>query len=370
VEKIKIEKKDLEVIFGKLKATHRVIGPKLENGAIVLAEIEFGDLPCGVMDLQSPGCYKLGNDRKDGFMFSFSNGPHSFKNFFNPATQELSRFRRTKSGITVKGTAAEERPLAFIGARACDLAALRLLDKVFLDGPFRDTGYFRRRKETFIVAVNCLHPGGNCFCDSMGTGPEVTTGFDLSLTETGGHFLVEAGTAGGEGTIEGIPSTAVTDNDLEQKAAAILDCRKGMVKSMETAGLPGVLYRNMEHPRWAETAARDLECGNCTMVCPTCFCSSAYDFLPADQISGNLKEWAGVRMRHWDSCFSRNFAKVHGGNFRRSRKARYRHWMTHKLGYWIDQFGSPGCVGCGRCITWCPVGIDITRELAEIRRVR
>ena len=370
MEKIKTEKPNLGLIFEKLRETHRVIGPKLENDTIVLTEIEFGDLPSGVTDIQAPGCYKLRNNKREDVIFSFSHGPHSFKSFLNPATAELSLFRRSRRGVSVQALSEEERPFAFIGARACDLAALGLLDKVFLEGPVIDRWYSRRRKDIFIVAVNCNHPGGNCFCDSMGTGPEVTSGFDLSLTEIDEYFLVDAGTAAGEQLIEGIPSSGVTDGDLEKKAARLLDCRNNMAKSMETTDLPGVLYRNMEHPRWAEIELRDLECGNCTMVCPTCFCSSTYDFVPAAGISPNLKELAGVRMRHWDSCFSKNFARVHGGNFRRSRKARYRHWMTHKLGYWIDQFGSPGCVGCGRCITWCPVGLDITHELAEIRHVR
>lgn len=370
MKKVKIDKSDLGLIFGKLKKTHRVIGPRLENDTIVLTEIEFGDLPAGVKDRQAPGCYKLDEGREAGEIFSFSHGPNSFKNFLNPAAQELSRFSKTRKGIAIQGISPEERPLAFVGVRACDLAALRLLDRIFLDGLYRDEGYFRRKKDIFIMAVNCLRPGGNCFCDSLGTGPEVTGGFDLAVTEIREHLLVEAGTLAGEESIEGIPSAGVTDDDLKAKTEKIVRCRKKMTKSMKTSDLPGVLYRNMEHPRWAEIAKKDLECGNCTMVCPTCFCSSTYDFLPPAGISPNLKELTGIRMRHWDSCFSRNFARVHGGNFRRSRKARYRHWMTHKLGYWIDQFGSPGCVGCGRCITWCPVGIDITQELKEIRHVR
>lgn len=370
MQRIKIKKTDLGLIFGKLKETHRVIGPRLENDTVVLTEIEFDDLPVGVRDLQAPGCYKLENNRKNDIMFSFSHGPHSFKTFLNPAVQELARFRRTRRGVFAETVGTAEKPLAFIGVRACDIAALRLLDKVFLDGFVRDHAYWQRRRDIIIIAVNCLYPGANCFCDSMGTGPEVTSLFDIALTEIGDCFLVEAGTATGQRLIEGMPASEVKDSDLEEKAARILDCRKNMKKSMETEDLPGVLYRNMEHPRWAEIARRDLECGNCTMVCPTCFCNSAYDVLPVAEISGSLKEWVVVRTRKWDSCFSKNFAKVHGGNFRRSRKARYRHWMTHKLGYWIDQFGSPGCVGCGRCITWCPVGIDITRELEEIRNVR
>jgi ferredoxin len=167
-----------------------------------------------------------------------------------------------------------------------------------------------------------------------------------------------------------LPHEETQDIDLDKKRTGISRCREMIKKSMKTSDLPGIIYRNLEHPRWAEIAAKDLECGNCTMVCPTCFCNSSYDTLSASAITGNFREFSGLRKRTWDSCFSKNFARVHGGNFRPTRRARYRHWLTHKLAYWIDQFGRPGCVGCGRCITWCPVGIDITHELEELRHVR
>ncbi len=364
-----IKKESLKTVFEMLEDRYRVIGPKVEKGAVVLTEISFADIPAGYRDRQGAGSYRLEEQRSEG-VFTFSPGPDSFKKFLHPSSEKLFAFRKTPKNIEVETDAEEEKPMAFVGARSCDLAALKLLDKVLLEGPVRDPGYEQRRKDIFIVAVNCLSPGENCFCDSMGAGPEAKDGFDLAITELAGAFLIEAGSAKGEKVLARLPHEHMESSDLDEKKAVITRCREMIMKSMKTSDLPGVIYRSLEHPRWAEIAARDLECGNCTMVCPTCFCNSSYDAISASAITGNFREFSGLRKRTWDSCFSKNFARVHGGNFRPSRRARYRHWMTHKLAYWIDQFGRPGCVGCGRCITWCPVGIDITHELEELRRVR
>lgn len=365
----RIMKGQLRLLIDRLKLTHRVIGPREEYGVVVLSEIEFSDIPAGYRDSQQSGKYRL-EEGKASEIFSFSVGPHSFKTFLSPPVQEIFSFRRAKKGIGIDENPSKGNPLAFIGARACDLAALRLLDKVFLEGPAPDGKYLARRKDIFIVAANCVYPGGNCFCDSMGTGPEVTWGFDIALTEFDEYFLAEAGSAQGEKILTDLGCTGADERHLMEKDSLISRCREMMGKSMKTGDLPDIIYRNMEHPRWREIEEKDLECGNCTMVCPTCFCNSTYDMVPVSMISANTSEYSGFRMRKWDSCFSHNFARVHGGNFRPSRRARYRQWMTHKLAYWTDQFGSPGCVGCGRCITWCPAGIDITCELEELRRVR
>jgi sulfhydrogenase subunit beta (sulfur reductase) len=365
----KIRKEDLRAIFDILGEGHTVIGQKVRNDTIVLEEIAYADIPAGVRVFEAAGKYRL-EEQKDGNVFTFPPGPDSLKKFLHPASEELFTFRKSARNITVRNVAVGKQPLAFVGARACDIAAVRLLDKIFLEGPVRDQGYERRRRSAFIAAVNCALPGGNCFCDSMGTGPEATEGFDLAITELSGSFLVEAGSAEGEQVLDRLPREEAQEGDREEKRNVMARCRAMMQKTMKTGDLPGILYRNMEHPRWAEIAARDLECGNCTMVCPTCFCTSSFDAVPVSAVAGVQREWSGLKKRSWDSCFSKNFARVHGGNFRQSRRARYRHWMTHKLAYWIDQFGRPGCVGCGRCITWCPVGIDITRELEELRHVR
>jgi ferredoxin len=133
-----------------------------------------------------------------------------------------------------------------------------------------------------------------------------------------------------------------------------------MGRHLETDGLPELLKDQLEHPQWDDIAKRCLACANCTMVCPTCFCSTVEDI--TDLTGEHAERW-----RRWDSCFSTDFTKIAGGNIRMSTKTRYRQWMTHKLSNWLDQFGTFGCVGCGRCITWCPAGIDITAEAAVMR---
>ncbi len=133
-----------------------------------------------------------------------------------------------------------------------------------------------------------------------------------------------------------------------------------MGRALDTRDLPELLFGNLDHPRWEAVAQRCLACGNCTSVCPTCFCTSAHE-------ESDLAGSASPHVRTWDSCFSEEHAAIHGANFRPTIVDRYRQWLTHKVGSWVAQFGTSGCVGCGRCIAWCPVGIDLTEELAAIR---
>ena len=198
----------------------------------------------------------------------------------------------------------------------------------------------------------------------MGTGPKATTGFDLALTEimdgAGHRFLIEVGTARGGEILERVPRRLAGDADREAGERVVAEAAAQMGRSLDTRDIKELLYRTLEHPRWQEVAARCLTCGNCTMVCPTCFCTTADDL--TDLAGDHAERW-----RRWDSCFSLEFSYVHGGSIRASAASRYRQWLTHKLATWIDQFGTSGCVGCGRCITWCPVGIDITEEVRAIR---
>jgi len=235
---------------------------------------------------------------------------------------------------------------------------------VFLGGLFKEPVYKSRREKNFIVAVNCNEPGGNCFCRSMQTGPKVAGPFDLALTEViqgdAHYFIVEAGSEKGRAVMADVPHRPAgsTEMDIGQKLAKQSAARMG--RTLDTADIKQLLYRNREHPRWDDVAGRCLACTNCTLVCPTCFCTTVED---VTDLTGEQAE----RRRRWDSCFTMDFSYIHGGYIRPTVKARYRQWMTHKLASWIDQFGTSGCVGCGRCITWCPVGIDITAEAAAIR---
>jgi len=355
----------LDLLVGALRArADRVLGPSVRDGAIIYDELESaGELPIGWTDRQDGGSYRL-ERRQDEARFGYAVGPHSWKRFLFPPRIRLWRARLNGGGTpSVEEEPLDETPLAFIGVRSCELHAIEIQDRVFVGGKHVDRDYAARREGAFIVAVNCFEPGGTCFCTSMGTGPKVQAGYDLALTELldGEHrFLVEAGSERGIEVLAELPGRRAVDADLDDAAASVEAAAGRMGRTMETFDIRDLLARNLEHPRWDEVATRCLTCGNCTLVCPTCFCSAVED---ETDLSGQEAE----RFRVWDNCFSVDYSYIHGGSIRPSGRSRYRQWMTHKLGTWFDQFGSSGCVGCGRCITWCPVGIDITEEVAAIR---
>jgi sulfhydrogenase subunit beta (sulfur reductase) len=342
---------------------YRVVGPTVRDGAIVYDDLESGgDLPEGWTEIQDAASYRL-ERRDDTARFGFASSPHSWKQFLFPPHVRLWRARRSDGDFAVEAAHPEDaRPLALLGVRACDLHAIAVQDRVFLKSSYVEPDYAARRKDAFLVAVDCHEPGGTCFCASMGTGPKVEAGYDLALTELledGHRFLVEVGSSRGGDVLAGLPRREATAEDLQAAEASIDRARRRMGRSVEANDLRDLLARNAEHPRWSDVAERCLTCGNCVLVCPTCFCSSVED---VNELDGTTERW-----RRWDTCYSVDHSYIHGGSIRRSARSRYRQWLTHKFGTWHDQFGMSGCVGCGRCITWCPVGIDVTEELAAIR---
>ena len=344
-------------------AGHTLIGPVARDGAIVYDEIHgLHDLPAGWGDAQEAGRYRL-QARGDGALFAYNSSPMAWKKFLHPPSLTLWRARRDGEGFQI-GTEQEEAPrYAFIGVRACDLRAIAIQDRVLMDGPYPDPHYAARRRNVFILAVQCAQAGGTCFCASMDCGPRASAGFDLAVTELlhPEHcFLVEVGTEAGNRMLARIPHRVAGEAEWQAALQATEDARAQMGRRMDTRGIKALLYDNAEHPRWAQTAQRCLSCANCTMVCPTCFCTAIEDHTDLD----GGEAW---RVRQWDSCFNSQFSYIHGGIIRAGTAARYRQWLTHKLAAWQDQFGSSGCVGCGRCIAWCPEGIDITEEVAAIR---
>ncbi len=361
-----LDEDGLEALIGGLRERgYTVIAPTVHNGAIEYAPVtSAAQLPRGVGDEQSPGRYRL-RGREDAAHFGFATAPSSWKRYLFPPTTTLWKARRDEHGALVfDETAAPPPRFAFLGVRGCELAAILVQDRVFAASSHPDPTYSARRQNLFVIAVHCGSPSEVCFCTSMGTGPRVREGFDVAITElldmAEPRYVIEAGTSAGQELIDALPTHLATEEDIEAAAAVTDESAQRMGRTMDTRGLPELLQRNLEHPRWDDVAARCLSCGNCTLACPTCFCS---DDVEAQSPDGATSE----RVREWASCFSRDFSYIHGGPVRATVRSRYRQWMTHKLGTWWDQFETSGCVGCGRCIAWCPVGIDITEEAAAIR---
>jgi len=342
-----------------------VVGPTVRDGAIVydtLRSVE--DLPIGWTDEQDGGKYRL-KKREDAALFGYVVGPHSWKKFLFAPEQRLFRAKRNENGIEFLPETPDAPKRAFLGVRACELAAIATQDKVFLGGAHVDSFYQARRKNIFLIAVNCGQAGGTCFCVSMKTGPKAKAGFDLSLTEViegeRHYFVIEAGSEAGAELLSELPADIAADTEVAAADATVDRAAGQMGRTLDTTGIKELLYRNLEHPQWDRVANRCLSCANCTLVCPTCFCSNVED---VTDLTGDHAE----RWRKWDSCFTVGFSYIGGGAVRSSVKSRYRQWLTHKLASWWDQFGESGCVGCGRCITWCPVAIDITEEVKLIRQ--
>jgi ferredoxin len=352
----------LEALRGR---GYRVIGPTVRDQAIVYDDIaSLADLPRGWTDEQSGGHYRLMR-RADDALFGYAVGPHSWKKFLHVPEQRLWRAERSADEVRIVVEPELAEPLAFVGVRSCELHAIAIQDRILLEGAHPDLHYRARRESVFLVAVNCAEPGGTCFCASMNTGPKAAGGYDMALTEiTGGgerRFVVDIGSEAGRAVLEGLPHREATADETAEADAVLIQSVAQMGRAMPAADeVPALLSRNLDHPRWDEVAGRCLTCGNCTMVCPTCFCTTVED---VPSLDGSASE----HVQRWDSCFTMDFSYLHGGSVRASPRSRYRQWMTHKLSTWWDQFGTSGCVGCGRCITWCPVGIDITEEVGAIR---
>jgi ferredoxin len=352
---------------------YTVLGPVVRDGAVAPAPVTSVDeLPRGWGDEQDGAFYRLYR-REDDALFGFASGAQSWKPVLFPARQLLWEGRREGDGFSV--AAATEPagrygtpPYALLGVRSCDLSAVGIHDVVLTGRVHGDVAYAARRAAAFVVAVTCSDPSGTCFCVSMGTGPRPEQGrgapYDLSLTELiddGGHrFVVEVASDRGAELLDelGAPEAPEDDRAAGDRVAETAAGRMG--RQLDTDGLKDLLYAGADSPIWDDVATRCLACGNCTAVCPTCFCTDVED---VTDLAGDV---AG-RTRVWDSCFDADYSWIHGGTVRESTKARYRQWMTHKLGSWIDQFGTSGCVGCGRCVTWCPAAIDITAEAAALR---
>ncbi|UCC78242.1 MAG: 4Fe-4S dicluster domain-containing protein [Candidatus Zixiibacteriota bacterium] len=361
----RLEKKALRSLFDSMvSGGYRIIGPKIANNAIVYRELSsIDDLPKGWIDVQDGGSYHLEQTGGEAY-FGYVVGPDSPKRFLFPPERTLWSAEKNGKDINITIEQDEYPKTALLGVRPCELAAVAIQDKIFAEGEYVDPTYKARRDNTLLIAVNCTRAGNTCFCASMGTGPRAGSGYDIALTEVGGdngYFIVESGSNEGDDIVNSLSLNPATSHEIDTAENAVNETVRCMGRTLETSGLKELLQSEFNSPRYDDIALRCLACGNCTLVCPTCFCSTVID---TTDLSGNRSE----RIRRWDSCFNIEHSYIHGGYIRGSIMARYRQWITHKLVNWIDQFGMAGCVGCGRCITWCPVGIDITEEAGAIRK--
>jgi len=354
----------LQVLIDTLLAAgFSCVGPQVRDGAIVYDVLtQAAHLPWGIRDHQAPGEYRLEVlDKKQAF--SWANGPQAIKPILFKPSETVWKVARNSAGkLEFNPQAATQTPVAIMGARACDLAAMAIQDKVFLAKDKTDVRYKQRRESLFVVAVNCTYSSSNCFCVSAGTGPNITQPFDLLMTELDDGFVIKSGSERGQVIFSALRLQLASHPQIKEAVAAV-----DVAASMQTKRIPldnkrelrDLLFANLNHPRWDDVAERCLSCGNCTSVCPTCFCHSEKD-------KPSLDGTASEHQREWDSCFTAGHSELGGKPIRDETSQRYRQWLTHKVGSWFDQFGTSGCVGCGRCTTWCPVGIDITEELAAI----
>jgi NAD(P)H-flavin reductase/ferredoxin len=355
---------ELDRLFAALTADgRRVIGPTLGDGAVVYDEIaSSAELPRGWLAESEPGRYRLRTDDR-ARAFDYGLAVTAWKRFTHPPTVPLSRLRRDGAAVQVEPVGEPAPSLAFIGVRACEIAALRIQERALSAGPAGDGDHLARRKASLIVAVECARSLSTCFCASADTGPEIAPdAADIVLRELDDGFVVEAGSEAGRAIVDGLELDGAGADRIDAARAQVAAVRAAQ-QPVDMEGVPARLRAALDSPRWAEIAERCLACANCTLVCPTCFCTSV-------GVASDLDGLESTTERRWDSCFSAGFARVAGdASFRPRIADRYRQWLTHKFSTWWDQFGTSGCVGCGRCIAWCPVGIDVRQELAAIAPV-
>ncbi|CUS92256.1 4Fe-4S dicluster domain-containing protein [Candidatus Kryptobacter tengchongensis] len=366
-EKIyRLAPQDLNRIFEQFKTGgYKIVGPTIRDNAIVYDEIQdVKDLPVGLTDEQKPGSYRL-KRRGDNALFGYVVGPQSWKKFLFPPLLTIWEAKRSNGKFELIEPNFEGQKFVFVGVRACEISAILIQDKIFGGGQYKDPNYLKIRENVFLIAVNCNEPGDNCFCLSTGTGPRVLTGYDIVLTEVVSdeehYLLARAGTEEGKEMLEMLGFAEATKEEIEKADKVSSDAIKKFKKEVDLEGIVELLQSNYENPLWDKVSEKCLTCANCTMVCPTCFCNTIEDV--TDLSGQNVK-----RIRRWDSCFTLEFSYIHGGSLRYSTMSRYRQWMVHKLSTWKNQFGMLGCVGCGRCITWCPVGIDIVENVKIFKR--
>ncbi|MEA4811938.1 MAG: 4Fe-4S dicluster domain-containing protein [Anaerolineaceae bacterium] len=271
------------------------------------------------------------------------------KALFMPQSEALLRYTKEGKAST---TEPDKRPKLIFGMHACDARAMTLLDTVFDTEEYPDPFWKARRNSTAVITLGCDEPCSTCFCTTVEGGPFNHEGADVMMTDIGSAFYLEALSPKGQKLCKGLPQASEEET---QKALEAQKKAKKMPKAFETEGLKASMDAHFESSFWEDMQRSCLGCGVCTFLCPTCFC-----FDIADEASRS------ARFRNWDTCMFPVYSReASGHNPRPTRKERTRQRLMHKYSYWVDQIGKIGCTGCGRCVRYCPVGLDIRAMLRQ-----
>jgi sulfhydrogenase subunit beta (sulfur reductase) len=304
-------------------------------------------------------------DNPEGVELDFSQTVLSPKKIIFPQREVLLEFNSNEDGVEVREVLPEEKPSVIFGVRPCDARAVTLTDKVF-GGDFEDPYYWRRRKSTALVGLACTPPPSeNCFCLSVDGSPHSKDGLDILMTDLGDRYFLESLTDKGNELIKAGKELfqepkAADKKEVEKTWAESAKKIKRQVKELKK--IPAKLKGMFESPFWDEQSLSCIRCGICTYLCPTCHCFDINDEIAS---SSPLK---GERVRNWDNCQFPDFTMHSSGhNPRPDRASRLRQRIFHKFQYFVERFKNYQCTGCGRCVSKCPVRIDIIEVLDKVR---
>ena len=337
--KLKLDKKDFQPFLQNLMDEYDLFAPvRLADGVFAYKKI----------------------DQPEEVDLSASNTQKPAKEVFFPQSETMFRYEKAGNEARITSTEGVERKRVILGARPCDIQAVSLIDQVFSGKEYTDVYYANKRDATTVIGMACNHPLSTCFCTSMKGGPFAREGSDLFLIDLGEAYLVELHTEKGTAFSQNKFLKKAGPNDLnlakeiEEKASKRTDA------SLPVEGIDKKLDQMVENPFWEKVQEKCLGCRVCTYLCPTCHCFDIVDEALTNK---------GQRVRNWDSCLSTLYSlETSGHNPRPTNRERTRQRIMHKFNYFPKNFDQIACVGCGRCILYCPAGFDIRQTIKEIQK--
>ena len=333
-----LPKSSLSDLAATIRRTHRLYAPVRLPDQVAFREIGDGD----------------------AFTLDYANTRASVKTLFFPQAETMLTYERSLDRFNdIRAVPFDAVPTVILGLRPCDARGLELLDRVFGQGQYRDPYYLARRAATVVVALACTDPRQTCFCHAVGGDPYSSEGADVLLSDADDAYIAVPQTEKGEEWLTTLSLSAVDDGHLETSQAVAARAHELLAEIEPVAGLEDQLVDLFESAVWAEIAEKCIACGTCTYLCPGCHCFNIQDRVLAN---------GGSRLRSWDGCMYEGFTKhASGHNPRPDQGTRWRQRTLHKFAYLPENVGMYGCVGCGRCITYCPVRLDIREVIARLK---